>query len=124
MSNILKFAKKLELKLAQSKKTSTTELFFGDDNTRDSFIHKLENSKKIKDFMKSNKVIFHLYAKANDTNASWDLKSTPTQFKQQLFSFINDEYKLLFNIDMDKRVQEINDLIKKGAARNWSSQNS
>jgi len=116
MSDLLKFAKRLEKKLAQSKKTTTTELFFGDDATRDLYISKLESSSKIQDALKKENIAFSLYAFADSTNAYWDLKVTPDTAKSKIYTILNEEYVKIFNTSMLTRAKEVLDMVKKGTA--------
>ena len=116
MSNLLKFAKRLEKKLAQSKKTTTTELFFGDDSTRDLYISKIESSAKIQEALKKENIAFSLYAFADATNAYWDLKVTPDGAKSKIYAILNEEYVKIFNMSMLNRAKEVLDIVKKGTS--------
>lgn len=116
MSELLKFAKRLEKKLAQSKKTTTTELFFGDESSRDLYISKIESSAKIQEALKKENIAFSLYAFADASNAYWDLKVTPDGSKSKIYGILNEEYVKIFNMSMLSRAKEVLDMIKKGIA--------
>lgn len=130
MSNLTKFAKKLELKLklAQNKPTisqlGTTELFFNNENNQLAFNKAIQDtSGPIYKFLvdtfnklKGTSCSFNLSVEANPKiGAKWILVTQPANIKSNIYTLLDQEFKKIMNTSMLEKEKQATIAAKTGA---------